>query len=97
EGRSGISAIAQLRDAFGAPIPAFLLSGDTAPERLREARERGYHLLHKPIRPMRLRAMVSQLLQEPEAAGAAGSDPRGSIERLRREGGPHRNAEQPST
>jgi hypothetical protein len=58
------------RPAFGAPIPAFLISGDTAPERLREGRESGHHLLHKPVRPMRLRAMVSQLLQG-EFAGAA--------------------------
>ena len=53
------------------PIPAFLISGDTAPERLREARESGHHLLHKPVRPMPLRAMVSQLLQDFDIAGAA--------------------------
>ena len=70
-GQSGIATIAQLRETFGAAIPAFLISGDTAPERLREARESGHHLLHKPVRPMRLRAMVSQLLQDPDIAGAA--------------------------
>jgi CheY-like chemotaxis protein/two-component sensor histidine kinase len=68
---SGIAAIAQLRKAFGAPIPSFLISGDTAPERLREARESGHHLLHKPVRPTRLRALVSELLQNREVAGAA--------------------------
>jgi len=48
------------------------MSGDTAPERLREAGESGHHLLHKPVRPIRLRAMVTQLLQtNPEVAGAA--------------------------
>jgi signal transduction histidine kinase len=71
DGQSGIVAIARLREQFGAPIPAFLISGDTAPERLREARESGHHLLHKPVSPMRLRAMVSQLLQNAEVAGAA--------------------------
>jgi signal transduction histidine kinase/CheY-like chemotaxis protein len=70
-GQSGIVAIAQLRERFGASIPAFLISGDTAPERLREARESGHHLLHKPVRPIRLRAMLTQLLQNPEIAGAA--------------------------
>jgi CheY-like chemotaxis protein len=70
-GQSGISTIVRLRAALGANIPAFLLSGDTAPERLREARASGYHLLHKPVRPMRLRAMVSQLLQSSDVAGAA--------------------------
>jgi CheY-like chemotaxis protein len=67
--QSGIAAIAKLREEFGAPIPAFLISGDTAPERLLEARESGHHLLHKPVRPMRLRAMVSQLLQSPQVVG----------------------------
>jgi CheY-like chemotaxis protein len=69
-GQSGISAIAKLREAFGGAIPAFLTNGDTAPERLREAQESGHHLLHKPVRPMRLRAMVNQMLKTPQVAGA---------------------------
>jgi len=70
-GQSGITAIAKLREGFGSEIPAFLMSGDTAPERLREAQESGHHLLHKPVRPMRLRAMVNQMLKTPQVAGAA--------------------------
>jgi two-component system, sensor histidine kinase len=70
DGQSGIDAIARLREKLGPTVPAFLISGDTAPERLREARASGHHLLHKPVRPMRLRAMVSQLLQESDIAGA---------------------------
>jgi CheY-like chemotaxis protein/anti-sigma regulatory factor (Ser/Thr protein kinase) len=62
EDKTGIEAIACLRDKLGAPVPAFLISGDTAPERLREARLNGLHLLHKPVTPMRLRAMLNQLL-----------------------------------
>jgi CheY-like chemotaxis protein len=62
-GQSGITAIAKLREGFGSEIPAFLISGDTAPERLREAQESGHHLLHKPVRPMRLRAMLNQMLK----------------------------------
>jgi CheY-like chemotaxis protein len=70
-GHSGIKAIDDLRRSFGAPVPAFLISGDTAPERLREARESGHHLLHKPVRPMKLRAMLHQFLKNPPVAGAA--------------------------
>jgi two-component system, sensor histidine kinase len=62
-GKTGIQAIEQLRQSFGAEIPAFLISGDTAPERLRDASENGLHLLHKPVPPMRLRAMLNQLLR----------------------------------
>jgi CheY-like chemotaxis protein len=70
-GQSGIAAIADLRKAYGARVPAFLISGDTAPERLREARESGHHLLHKPLRAMALRAMVNRLLKSSSVAGAA--------------------------
>jgi CheY-like chemotaxis protein len=62
DGQSGITAIAKLREAYGA-VPAFLMSGDSAPERLREARESGHHLLHKPVQPITLRAMVNRLLK----------------------------------
>jgi two-component system, sensor histidine kinase len=62
DGQSGITAIAKLREAHGA-IPAFVMSGDTAPERLREARDSGLHLLHKPVQPITLRAMVNRFLK----------------------------------
>jgi CheY-like chemotaxis protein len=69
---TGIQAIEQLRRAFRAEIPAFLISGDTAPERLRDASDNGLHLLHKPVPPMRLRAMLNQLLRtRPVIASAA--------------------------
>jgi signal transduction histidine kinase len=70
-GQSGIAAIDGLRKAYGATVPAFLMSGDTAPERLREARESGHLLLHKPLRPMALRAMINRLLKSSSVAGAA--------------------------
>ena len=62
-GRTGIQAIKRLRVGLGAAIPAVLISGDTAPERLRDASENGYPLLHKPVAPIRLRAMINQLLK----------------------------------
>jgi signal transduction histidine kinase/CheY-like chemotaxis protein len=48
EGEDGISAIAQLRRHFPG-LPALLISGDVAPERLRQASEAGLALLHKPV------------------------------------------------
>ena len=64
DGRTGFEAIEHLRGALGAPIPAFLMSGDTAPERLREAGASGYHLLHKPISPAVLRATLNHFLRD---------------------------------
>jgi len=62
DGQSGIEAIARLRSVLGAAIPAFLVSGDTGPERLREASASGHLLLHKPVAPMALRTAVNRLL-----------------------------------
>ena len=66
EGTNGIQLIGRLREELGAPVPAFLISGDTAPELLREASASGCYLLHKPVLPMTLRATVSQLLANGE-------------------------------
>ena len=64
DGRTAIEVIERMRDAFGASLPAFLVSGDTSPERLREAHANGYYLLHKPVSPMRLRAVLNQVLND---------------------------------
>jgi len=67
-GQTGFQAIERLCGALGRTVPAFLVSGDTAPERLREASERGFHLLHKPVPPMALRALLSRHLKAGEAS-----------------------------
>jgi CheY-like chemotaxis protein len=64
DGKTGFELIERLRNTFGASIPAFLISGDTAPERLRESSTSGYYLLHKPVLPITLRSVVSQLLKD---------------------------------
>jgi signal transduction histidine kinase/ActR/RegA family two-component response regulator len=52
-------------------LPAFVLvSGDTSPEILQAVKEHGHHLLHKPVRPAKLRSLVLFLLKkrnEPDA------------------------------
>src|SRR6476646_1683564 len=63
-GKTGIRAIEQINAACGSSIPAILTSGDTAPEPLRNAKEKGYILLHKPVDPMRLRAVLQDLFMD---------------------------------
>jgi signal transduction histidine kinase/CheY-like chemotaxis protein len=63
DGRSGIDAIDAARDYFGTPIPAFLISGDTTPELLHKVRASGFRLMHKPVSPMALRAMLAHYLR----------------------------------
>ncbi len=62
-GRTGIETVEWLRGELSAPIPAFLISGDTDPATLHEAKVKGFHLLHKPVDPMALRAMFHQAVK----------------------------------
>ena len=78
-GKTGIEVTKRLREALGTGIPAFLISGDTAPERLRDASASGFQLLHKPVPPMRLRAMLNQLLKSRGAASSNAPSPRASL------------------
>jgi signal transduction histidine kinase/CheY-like chemotaxis protein len=68
DNKKGIEAIAQLRRALDAPIPAFLMSGDMDPEPLQAAQAKGYALLHKPVEPMTLRATLTQIVSRRPAS-----------------------------
>jgi signal transduction histidine kinase/ActR/RegA family two-component response regulator len=70
EGESGIEAIEAVRRAVGSAVTAFLISGDTAPERLRDAAASNYLLLHKPVSPMALRAVLNRLFKAHKTAPA---------------------------
>lgn len=59
----GIALIEHLRALPGfARLPAVLVSGDTEPARLEHIQASGIHVLHKPVRPARLRALIHRLL-----------------------------------
>jgi signal transduction histidine kinase/ActR/RegA family two-component response regulator len=74
-GGTGLQAIAQLRSAFGAQIPACLVTGDTSTDVLREIECAGLHALTKPVAPLRLRALVSQMLKARSVPQAAARFP----------------------
>jgi signal transduction histidine kinase/ActR/RegA family two-component response regulator len=60
---NGIHVIQRLRSEYNDDdIPGMLITGDTAPDRLRDARESGLLLLHKPVSNTRLRAAIAHLL-----------------------------------
>ena len=62
KGETGIDVIRQLRAQLGKDTPAALITGDTDPELLREAKTHGFMLLHKPLQPARLRMLIDHLL-----------------------------------
>jgi two-component system, sensor histidine kinase len=71
-GTRGIEAIAILRKSLAADIPAFLISGDTDAEQVREATRCGLPLLHKPVDPMALRAVFAHVLAEGDLIAVSG-------------------------
>lgn len=62
EGENGINTIEQLRSEFNNDIPAILITGDTAPDRIREATAGDCYLIHKPVSSGRLRAAIINLV-----------------------------------
>ncbi|MDD3354996.1 ATP-binding protein [Zoogloea sp.] len=60
---AGHLVVIRLRQHFNRPIPAIILSGDTSPEITRGAQQAGIPLLHKPVRPARLRALLQRKTQ----------------------------------
>ncbi len=67
---TGVQVIEALRQRFGDDLPALLITGDTAPDRLAEAQASGLLLLHKPVPNGRLRAAISNLLRRSKIAPA---------------------------
>ncbi len=63
-GENGIQVVEMLRNEFNVEIPALLVTGDTAPDRLRDADASGLPILHKPLNPARLRTLIAHLLRE---------------------------------
>jgi CheY-like chemotaxis protein len=60
-GENGLDALARIRAACDPPPPGALVTADRGIELLAQARTAGYAVLHKPVRPAALRAVVAQL------------------------------------
>ncbi len=58
--QTGAEAIKKINQCLGTDTPAIIITGDTAPDRIQEAKKSGYPLLHKPIQPARLRSVLQQ-------------------------------------
>lgn len=67
---NGIEVIERLRSEYNHDIPAMLVTGDTGPDRLKEAQQSGHLLLHKPVPRGKLRAAIGNLMSAaaPDAA-----------------------------
>ena len=55
---TGADAIRAVFTRLGRTVPAIIVTGDTSPERIREANATGFKLLHKPLDPQELHRLL---------------------------------------
>jgi CheY-like chemotaxis protein/anti-sigma regulatory factor (Ser/Thr protein kinase) len=60
----GTDAAAAIRQAVSDQhLPVIVISGDTGPDQLIKVQQEGYHILHKPVAPVRIRTLMQNLLR----------------------------------
>jgi len=62
DGLTGTAVIEHIRSSCGKAIPAMVVTADRSPELVELMRREGLHLLKKPLKPAKLRALMSHLL-----------------------------------
>jgi signal transduction histidine kinase/ActR/RegA family two-component response regulator len=62
--KTALDAIAAIRATIGREVPAVIITGDTHPQRIREASSAGHPVMFKPVPPDALRAALRRLLDE---------------------------------
>jgi CheY-like chemotaxis protein len=67
DNETGSMVIERLRNEYNDTIPGMLITGDTAPDRIKEAEASGYLLLHKPVPNEVLRDAIARLTLPAEA------------------------------
>lgn len=61
--RNGLEAVAAVRRRVGREIPAVIITGDTAPQRIAEVIASGLRVLHKPLDGNELAAAIEEVLR----------------------------------
>lgn len=80
DGDTGVAAIRAIRSTLGEPVPAMILTGDTAPERIMEIHGSGIRVLHKPVSVKELLSTIDWLVAR---GGTGGREPWASSFELR--------------
>ncbi|WP_375738784.1 NahK/ErcS family hybrid sensor histidine kinase/response regulator [Pseudomonas boanensis] len=59
---TGCEVIQEIREIFNRPVPAVIITADRSDQCRRELQQLGVPLLNKPVKPGKLRAVLSQML-----------------------------------
>lgn len=68
--QTGTDAIERVCSYLDNKIPAIIITGDTSPQRVKEATLSGFTLLHKPVEPIELVASIDRLMNKNQALAA---------------------------
>lgn len=60
--KNGVDAVATINARRGSPLPALMITANYSNELKLQMRELGHTLMHKPVRPMKLKTAISHLL-----------------------------------
>ncbi|WP_280325692.1 hybrid sensor histidine kinase/response regulator NahK/ErcS' [Pseudomonas sp. BN102] len=63
DGYNGVDAVATINARRSAPLPALMITANYSNELKQQMRELGHTLMHKPVRPMKLKTAMSHLLE----------------------------------
>lgn len=66
---TGLDVISSVNFQAGHNVPSIVISGNTSNELLQVVNTAGHHLLHKPVKPAKLRSLVMYLLNDSNALG----------------------------
>jgi two-component system, sensor histidine kinase len=61
DGEDGIDAVERVRAAYGGPVPAVLITGDTSAGEVMRIHASGFQVLFKPVRPRDLHLLLRSL------------------------------------
>ena len=61
--RNGVDAVAAINARRGSPLPALMITANYSNELKQQVRELGHTLMHKPVRPMKLKTALCHLLE----------------------------------
>ncbi len=65
DSETGVLAVAKVRAALDMAVPALILTGDTAPERVMDIHRSGLKMLHKPVGVHELLGALEDLIVSP--------------------------------
>ena len=65
--RNGVDAVAAINARRGSPLPALMITANYSNELKQQVRELGHTLMHKPVRPMKLKTAMCHMLEHGQA------------------------------